>query len=451
MKNIVIVDKTTGAATEQTFGNVVLNGTSIVKVPISPSSIQSMQQSGKNLVITLKSGGTVTVQNFFVVGSDGEPNQLVLEENDGTLLLGSYSSPYSGFTFSEIGTLEDLMAVTAAGSTTSDWLAWGLTLLGVGGAAAMVFSDGGGGGGGGGGGNTDSTPPDTPDSLSFNDAGTVLIGRGEPGSTVTVKDASGQVIGTGTVGSDGNFQVNLNAPQTNGETVEVTLTDSSGNVSAPGEITAGDTTAPGAPADLVVSANGFTVSGKGEPGSTVTIKDANGNVIGTGTVGADGTFEVTLTTPQINGETLSATLTDAAGNVSAPITVDAGDSTAPAAPTDLVVSTDGTTVSGKGEPETTVTIKDANGNVIGTGTVGADGTFEVTLTTPQTNGETLTTTLADAAGNVSAPADVNAHTIVVEERDITVPDAPTDLAVSANGTIVSGKGEPSTTVTIKDA
>ncbi|WP_414915020.1 Ig-like domain-containing protein, partial [Pseudomonas sp. IT-P258] len=85
----------------------------------------------------------------------------------------------------------------------------------------------------------------------------------------------------------------------------------------------------------------------------------NGNVIGTGTVGADGTFEVTLTTPQINGETLSATLTDAAGNVSAPTTVDAGDSTAPAAPTDLVVSADGTTVSGKGEPETTVTIKDA--------------------------------------------------------------------------------------------
>lgn len=115
MKNIVVIDKGTGAATEQTFGNVALNGTSIVKVPISPNSVQSMQQSGKNLVITLKSGGTVTIQNFFVADSEGELNQLVLEENDGTLLLGSYSSPYSGFTFSEIGTVEELMAATAAG------------------------------------------------------------------------------------------------------------------------------------------------------------------------------------------------------------------------------------------------------------------------------------------------------------------------------------------------
>ena len=330
MKNIVIVDKATGAATEQAFGNVALNGTSIVKVPISPSSVQSMQQSGKNLVITLKSGGTVTVQNFFVVGSDGEPNQLVLEDNDGTLFLGSYSSPYSGFTFGEIGTLEDLMAATAAGSTTPDWLAWGLSLLGVGGAAAIFF--GGHGGSGGGGSDVDSTPPDAPTDLAFDPTGTLLSGRGEPGSTVTVKDANGRVIGTGTVGADGNFQVNLDTPQTNGETVEVSLTDASGNVSAPGTITAGDTTAPAAPSDLAVSADGSTISGKGEPNTTVTIKDANGNVIGTGTVGADGTFVVTLNPAQTNGETLTATLTDAAGNVSAPASVDASDTTAPAAP-----------------------------------------------------------------------------------------------------------------------
>ena len=152
MNNIVIVDKATGAATEQTFGNVALTGTSVVKVPISPGSIQSMQQSGKNLVITLKNGGTITVQNFFVVDSDGAANQLVLEDSDGTLLLGSYSSPYSGFSWSEIGSVEDLMAATAAGNTTPDWLAWGLTLLGVGGAAAIFFGGHGGSGGGGGGG-----------------------------------------------------------------------------------------------------------------------------------------------------------------------------------------------------------------------------------------------------------------------------------------------------------
>ena len=322
----------------------------------------------------------------------------MLEDSDGTLLLGSYSSPYSGFSWSEIGSVEDLMAATAAGNTTPDWLAWGLTLLGVGGAAAIFFGGHGGSGGGGGGG-ADTTPPDAPSDLAFNPTGTVLSGRGEPGTTVTVKDAGGRVIGVGTVGSDGSFQVALTTAQTNGETVSVTLTDPSGNVSAPGEVTAGDTTAPAAPTDLAVSADGTTVSGKGEPNTTVTIKDANGNVIGTGTVGADGTFQVTLTTPQTNGETLTATLTDAAGNVSAPASVDAGDTTAPAAPTDLSISADGATVSGKGEPNTTVTIKNAGGDVVGTGTVGADGTFQVTLIAPLTHAEALTTTLTDAAGN----------------------------------------------------
>jgi hypothetical protein len=69
---------------------------------------------------------------------------------------------------------------------------------------------------------------------------------------------------------------------------------------------------------LAVSTDGTTVSGKGEPGSTATVKDAAGNVIGTGTVGTDGNFQVTLDIPQVNGETLGVTLKDAAGNESRP-------------------------------------------------------------------------------------------------------------------------------------
>ena len=98
MKNIVIVDKASGAKSEQALGSLSLKGTSIVKLPFDQESVQSYQQSGNNLVITLKSGETVTIQNFFVTGSDGATNQLVLEGSNGTLLLGQYSSPYSGFT-----------------------------------------------------------------------------------------------------------------------------------------------------------------------------------------------------------------------------------------------------------------------------------------------------------------------------------------------------------------
>ncbi|MBT0719666.1 hypothetical protein HGT71_15645, partial [Rosenbergiella epipactidis] len=131
---------------------------------------------------------------------------------------------------------------------------------------------------------------------------------------------------------------------------------------------------------------GSTVTGKAEAGLTVAIKDTDGNTIGNVTVGSDGTFSVTLLAAQANGQTLTVTATDTAGNTSAEATTIVPDTTAPAAPTDVTVSDDGATVTGKAEAGSTVTIKDADGNTIGSATVGSDSTFSVTLTTVQTNG-----------------------------------------------------------------
>ncbi|MGN8359427.1 Ig-like domain-containing protein, partial [Pseudomonas sp. SMN11] len=71
-------------------------------------------------------------------------------------------------------------------------------------------------------------------------------------------------------------------------------------------------------------------------------------------------------------------------------------------PTDLAL-VDGVTFSGKGEANTIVQVRDAGGNLIGTGTVGADGNFSITLSPAQANGEALDVRLQDAAGNTSAP------------------------------------------------
>ncbi|WP_256930499.1 Ig-like domain-containing protein, partial [Pseudomonas sp. D1HM] len=188
------------------------------------------------------------------------------------------------------------------------------------------------------------------------------------------------------------------------------------------DIDPADTTAPDAPTNLSVSPNGGTVSGKGEPGTTVTIKDPQGNTIGTGTVGADGNFAVGLNPPQVNGEVLDVTLTDAAGNISDPAQVvsadiDFVDTTAPDAPTNLVVTPNGVNVSGKGEAGTTVHIRDDQGNLLGTGTVGADGNFSVDMDTPKINGELLSVTLTDAARNISDPSQVNSADIDETDAD----------------------------------
>ena len=65
-----------------------------------------------------------------------------------------------------------------------------------------------------------------------------------------------------------------------------------GNVSLPSPVVAGDTTAPAAPTDLEVRVDGLALTGKGEVGSTVTVKNAAGVQVGTGIVGLDGLFTV---------------------------------------------------------------------------------------------------------------------------------------------------------------
>ncbi|MFG0877060.1 Ig-like domain-containing protein, partial [Pseudomonas sp. FYR_2] len=151
---------------------------------------------------------------------------------------------------------------------------------------------------------------------------------------------------------------NLNPPQVDGEVLQATATDAAGNISTASSVTAPDidgvdTTPPAAPTDLVIGVAGSQLSGRGEAGTSVQVRDAAGNVIATGTVGADGTFTLTLAPAVIDGSSLQVTLTDAAGNVSQPGSVTSTDLLPPTQPTDLALA-DGVTFTGRGEPGATV-------------------------------------------------------------------------------------------------
>ncbi len=291
----------------------------------------------------------------------------------------------------------------------------------------------------------DTTAPGAP-TAAINEAGDTISGNAEPGSTVTVTDADGHVLGTATAGEDGSYSVSVPA-QTDGQELQVAATDAAGNTSDPTDVTAPtdgtatDTTPPDAPT-AEFGGDGTTVSGTAEPGSTVTVTDADGNPLGTTTAGSDGSYTVTLDPPQTNGEEASVTATDGAGNTSDPTEITAPDSTAPDAPT-AEFSNDGTTVSGTAEPGSVVTVTDADGHSLGTATAGSDGSYTVTLSTPQTNGEDVGVTATDSAGNASDATEATAP-------DTTAPDAPT-AAFSDDGTTVSGTAEPGSTVTVTDA
>jgi len=289
----------------------------------------------------------------------------------------------------------------------------------------------------------DTTPPDAPTGLVIGQAGRQLSGRGEAGASVQVRDAQGNVIATGTVGSDGTFQLTLDPAVNDGSTLQVTLTDAAGNVSQPGSVTSADLQAPAQPTDLAL-ADGVTLTGHGEPGSTVQVRNAAGTLIGSGTVGADGNFSVTLSPAQANGEALDVRQIDAAGNSSAPLQFDAPDITPPTPVSAIVVGPDGLQVAGRGEPGATVEVRDPSGNLLGSGVVGANGTFIIDLAPAAVPGEHLSLVQVDPSGNASTAVDY-------EVPLTSAPVSPSDLSIAADGSSISGHAPAGTRVEVYGA
>ncbi|MGU1979249.1 Ig-like domain-containing protein, partial [Pseudomonas aeruginosa] len=288
----------------------------------------------------------------------------------------------------------------------------------------------------------DTTAPAPATDVQVTPGGSSVIGKAEPGSTVGVDtDGDGQPDTTVVVGPGGSFEVPLNPPLTNGETVTVIVTDPAGNNSTPVTVEAPDTTAPAPATDVQVAPDGSSVTGNAEPGATVGVDtDGDGQPDTTVVVGPGGSFEVPLNPPLTNGETVTVIVTDPAGNNSTPVTVEAPDTTAPAPATDVQVAPDGSSVTGNAEPGATVGVDtDGDGQPDTTVVVGPGGSFEVPLNPPLTNGETVTVIVTDPAGNNSTP-------VTVEAPDTTAPAPATDVQVAPDGSSVTGNAEPGATV-----
>jgi len=277
----------------------------------------------------------------------------------------------------------------------------------------------------------DTLPPPAPDDVSVSADGSVVTGTTEPGNTVVITDGNNVQIGSGVAGTDGAFTITINPPQTNGETITAIATDPAGNPSPPETALAPDITAPQPPANLLINPTGDQVTGTAESNSTVHILGPDGTIIGTTTAGPNGSFTATLLPPQTNGEHLVANATDAAGNTSGNSAITAPDTTAPDAPTGVIVAGDGGSVSGQAEAGSTVTVKDSNGNQIGVGQADSGSNFAVSITPSQKNGETVNVTATDSSNNESQPTSALAP-------DITAPGTPIITAVTDDQPMYQG-------------
>ncbi|MEW7870001.1 Ig-like domain-containing protein [Staphylococcus warneri] len=291
---------------------------------------------------------------------------------------------------------------------------------------------------------TDTTAPSVPTINPVTSDDTQITGKAEPGSTVTVTFPDGTKA-TGKTDADGNYVINIPANEDlkGGETLPVTATDKDGNESQPSTTVVTDTTAPSVPTVNPVTSDDTQITGKAEPGSTVTVTFPDGTKA-TGTTDADGNYVIDIPANEDlkGGETLPVTSTDKDGNQSEPASTVVTDTTAPSVPTVNPVTSNDKTITGKAEPGSTVTVTFPDGST-STGKADQDGNYVIDIPANEDlkGGETLPVTSTDKDGNTSEPA-----TTVV--TDTTAPEAPTVNPVTSDDTQITGKAEPNSTVTV---
>ncbi|EKU32073.1 BapA/Bap/LapF family large adhesin, partial [Citrobacter sp. L17] len=346
----------------------------------------------------------------------------------------------------------------------------------------------------------DTTAPDAPTGVSVAGDGGSVSGHAEAGSTITIKDSNGSPIGTGQADSGGNFTVSITPLQKNGETVNVTATDSSNNESLPTSALAPDITAPGIPIITAVTDdqpmyqgplnNGDVTNdskpkleGTAEAGSLVKIYN-NGTLLTTVTADTNGNWNYTPTSALSEGAHIfTVTATDAASNTSgaaswkiivdtiAPtvpvitlVNADVGSSAGNVASNAWITNDNTPTLSGTGEPGSLVSLYD--GSLLMTVMlIDSSGTWSYTVPTNLALNDRIhqfTVSATDAAGNVitspivvSVTVDTQAPgTPVILTATDDVGNAPTDLPTGSRSNdtlpLLKGTGTVDSTITIYD-
>lgn len=290
--------------------------------------------------------------------------------------------------------------------------------------------------------------------------GVALTGTAEAGATVvvTMEGVSHTVVASNAGTWTANFSASEIRSGTYATTVTAVATDALGNtattthvVNVDTEVVPFDRATLSYGSDQILNAaeaaNGLTVTGHVEAGSTVMVKFGSG-AQHAATVAADGSWSYTFAAGEIpageNSVTLTAVATDHVGNVSTiteQVAVDtivrnfthqdviAGDDILNAAERAA-----GLTLTGTSEPFSTLVLHLSNGSEV-TASVGADGLWSATFpasSLPTGEGNmSVTVTATDHAGNTASYTDSFAY-------DTVMPNDPWITNDAGTGNLISG-------------
>lgn len=433
------------------LNKVVLSKPSIIQIGVSQKDIASVEKQGGSLVVHLKNGETIVLENFFNEATNTTEHSLVLPTEHGKFVEAQFDAQGKVIDYTGLNHVTDL-AYTSTSQPASTMavddsptfsmgnvLKAGLAVLAAEGLYLWAFDND----------DKDDSPVNVPTTakpteVKLADDAVTVTGKAEANARIYIKDLSGNVIASGNADASGNFTIKLDKPLTDGNKLNVSAQSEGGKESSAYSITGPkDTIAPDAP-QAQLSEDGSILDGKTEPDAMVFIYDASGKFIDTTKANSDGKFSYKFTPPLTSEAGGKVVAVDKAGNESEPTKIIAGkDTFAPDIPL-VEVNKEGTVVEGIAEANTKVQIKDANGKVIGTGTANAQGEFQITLSPALKESQKATVIVEDAAGNTSKPLEIKSG------YDTIAPDKPT-AQVNAEGTSVTGTAEPNAKIEIKNS
>ena len=467
MSKITIISKKSHQITETTDAHVgSLNQNSVVRLKVSKDHIALITRESNHLIVTLKSGEIIIIENFF--NSKFSDNNLVLEENDESLYWVKYTYSESGILLDiEYFSLNNVDSLLYAKSTFDSPALWhygaatGLFALSVTSIQSALKSK--------------NTPQENnihteTDKKEFNSDLTVILdveskdtlpsitgsvvltdtvqptaslsllndtnnntpnisGSTEAGSIVTVviKDQDGHPVAEGqaSIDSAGNWTFTPSEPLADGTyKVEVNVSDQVGNLTKVGGEFVVDTIVPDA---VIIDSIGRTnqqypqFSGQAEANAVVhlQIHEISGSQIESVslTVDSNGQWHYRSQNELPEGVILlSANAQDSAGNIGSNTTIDfVIDLTPPTEPI-AEINSDGSLISGNAEAGALVIVKDQENFELGRDTADIDGQYSIPLSIALNDGQHLKVIAQDVAGD-SKPTILTAPLITIDTMD----------------------------------
>jgi uncharacterized repeat protein (TIGR02543 family) len=254
---------------------------------------------------------------------------------------------------------------------------------------------------------------DAPVVNPINPEDTCISGSGEPGDTIVISDADGNVIETIVIGETGEWEYCDMTPGAPDDLV-ISQVDPDGNTSNPTSLHTVnfDTNGGNETISSVYVVDNTTVATPTQPTHSSLVF----NGWSTSVDGSTGIYD--FNTPVTATTTLYAQWTTFEAPVVNPTNPDTG------------------CITGTGTPGNSIVVKDANGNVIETVVIGEDGTYSICNLEPG-NPNDITITEVSPGGNSSVP--VSMHTF---KFDVNGGDNPIDSIYVTDGTWVSMPDDP---------